>query len=53
MKMILKGCLVAALFFIGTLAILEVDRRCGLLYGYEETISNTVQVFVEKSLNFH
>lgn len=53
MKTFLKGCLVAAVFFAGTLALLEVDRRCGLLYNYEPTISNMVQVFIEKSLNFH
>ena len=53
MKTFLKGCLVAAIFFIGTLALLEVDRRCAILYGTEATISNMAQVFIEKSLNFH
>ncbi|MBQ9961093.1 MAG: hypothetical protein IJP00_04240 [Firmicutes bacterium] len=53
MKTFLKGCLVAAVFFIGTLALLEVDRRCALLYGTEATISNMVQVFIENNLDFH
>lgn len=44
---------VGLLFFVAALALLEVDRRCGLMYGEGGTISDSLQVFIENRLDLH
>ncbi|MCI8348756.1 MAG: hypothetical protein HFE74_04860 [Firmicutes bacterium] len=53
MKTFGKCCLVAAIFFFGTLALLGVDRRCAMMYQEGGNISSSLQVFVEKILDLH
>ena len=53
MKWFKRGCLIAVLFFIFTLALLEVDRQCSQMYTEGGTISGGLQVFVEKTLDLH
>lgn len=49
-----KMCLIiAALFFVTTLALLRVDRQCGILYQQESNISDLLQLFIENRLDLH
>lgn len=39
-----------ALFLIATMALLRVDRQGALMYGLDNSISRTLEVFVEKNV---
>lgn len=51
MKDFKRSCIIAALFFIFTLTVLGVDRRCSMMYQQGGAISTQLQVFVEKALD--
>lgn len=45
--------LIIVVFFAGTLLLLRVDRQCGMLYAREDTISVTLQLFIENITDLH
>ncbi len=44
---------VMVLFFIITLSILTIDRNGAYMYCAEDTISERLQVFIEKLMDLH
>ncbi|MBR5129566.1 MAG: hypothetical protein IKU67_05900 [Firmicutes bacterium] len=57
MKVLIR-CFIILIFFVtATVALLRVDRQGALMYGLDNSISQTLQVFIEnnieKSLDFY
>lgn len=50
----LGKCFVITLFFFSlTILILRVDRQGALMHGFDNSISHTLQVFIENKLILH
>lgn len=53
MKSILKALMVMVVFFVLTTSLLAVDRRSAIFHGFDNSISETLQLFIEKQLVLH
>ena len=53
MKTAVKCFFILALFFVFTVLILRVDRQGALMQGFDNSISQTLQVFIENKLILH
>ena len=50
MKTLMKCVGIMLIFLIFTLALLHVDRQGYIMYGVDDSISHTLQVFIENEL---
>ena len=50
MKTLAKSIFIFFLFFVITVFLLRVDRQGAMMYGFADSISNTLQVFIENKL---
>lgn len=57
MKTLMKSLVVFLLFFMGTTAMVHVDRQCAHMYGKTDeimaSIENTVENTIEKYASLH
>ena len=53
MKTLAKSVFLFLLFFLFTVFLLRVDRQGAMMHGFDESISNTLQVFIENKLILH
>lgn len=53
MKSIVKALMVMVFFFVLTTSLLAVDRRSAMFNCFDNSISETLQVFIEKQLVLH
>lgn len=53
MKTIVKSLLIMVLFFSFTVLILRVDRQGAIMHGFDNSISQTLQLFIENKVILH
>ena len=53
MKTLRKCMFIALLFFSLTILILRVDRQGALMHSFDNSLSHTLQVFIENKLILH
>jgi len=53
MKTLGKCLIITAIFMIATVALLRVDRQGAIMYGLDNSVSETLQFFIENKLILH
>ena len=53
MRTLGKSMLIMLIFFVFTVLILRVDRQGALMHRFDNSISHTLQVFIENKLILH